>query len=151
MEHITKSQVKLVRSLQHKKFRDELGLFVAEGDFNAEYPFDPYAQFHRRRESGRETSDRQDRFLEPGEGSQRDGDGRPGQAGSLFPISESCRTGGGRRDFHCGRDFHDRLQGQFHAGLDQRNLYPCGDAYPYVYRLRQPCRRGAKRGGRVLQ
>lgn len=32
MEHITKSQVKLVRSLQHKKFRDELGLFVAEGD-----------------------------------------------------------------------------------------------------------------------
>ena len=32
MEHITKSQVKLVRSLQQKKFRDELGLFVAEGD-----------------------------------------------------------------------------------------------------------------------
>jgi len=31
MEHISKSQIKLVRSLQHKKFRDELGLFVAEG------------------------------------------------------------------------------------------------------------------------
>ena len=32
MEHITKSQLKLVRSLQQKKFRDELGLFVAEGE-----------------------------------------------------------------------------------------------------------------------
>ena len=32
MEKISKSQVKLVKSLQHKKFRDELGLFVAEGD-----------------------------------------------------------------------------------------------------------------------
>lgn len=32
MEHISKAQVKLVRSLQLKKFRDELGLFVAEGD-----------------------------------------------------------------------------------------------------------------------
>lgn len=32
MEHISKAQIKLVRSLQHKKFRDELGLFVAEGD-----------------------------------------------------------------------------------------------------------------------
>ena len=31
MEHISKSQIKLVRSLQVKKFRDELGLFVAEG------------------------------------------------------------------------------------------------------------------------
>ena len=32
MTHISKAQIKLVRSLQHKKFRDELGLFVAEGD-----------------------------------------------------------------------------------------------------------------------
>ena len=32
MEQISKSQVKLVRSLQQKKFRDELGLFVAEGE-----------------------------------------------------------------------------------------------------------------------
>ena len=31
MEKISKAQVKLVRSLQQKKFRDELGLFVAEG------------------------------------------------------------------------------------------------------------------------
>ena len=31
MEHISKAQVKLVKSLQQKKFRDELGLFVAEG------------------------------------------------------------------------------------------------------------------------
>ena len=29
---ISKAQIKLVRSLQQKKFRDELGLFVAEGD-----------------------------------------------------------------------------------------------------------------------
>lgn len=29
--HISKAQIKLIRSLQHKKFRDELGLFVAEG------------------------------------------------------------------------------------------------------------------------
>ena len=32
MQHISKAQIKLIRSLQHKKFRDELGLFVAEGD-----------------------------------------------------------------------------------------------------------------------
>ena len=32
MEKVTKSQVKLVKSLQLKKFRDELGLFVAEGE-----------------------------------------------------------------------------------------------------------------------
>ena len=32
MEKVSKSQVKLVKSLQLKKFRDELGLFVAEGD-----------------------------------------------------------------------------------------------------------------------
>lgn len=32
MAHISKAQIKLVRSLQHKKFRDELSLFVAEGD-----------------------------------------------------------------------------------------------------------------------
>lgn len=32
MEHISKSQIKLVRSLQQKKFRDKLGLFIAEGD-----------------------------------------------------------------------------------------------------------------------
>lgn len=32
MEKIAKSQVKLVKSLQIKKFRDELGLFVAEGE-----------------------------------------------------------------------------------------------------------------------
>ena len=32
MEKISKAQVKLVRSLQQKKFRDELGLFLAEGD-----------------------------------------------------------------------------------------------------------------------
>ena len=32
MEHVSKAQIKLVRSLQHKKFRDEHGLFVAEGD-----------------------------------------------------------------------------------------------------------------------
>ena len=31
MEKISKAQVKLVKSLQQKKFRDELGLFVAEG------------------------------------------------------------------------------------------------------------------------
>ena len=32
MEHILKAQVKFVRSLQLKKYRDEHGLFVAEGD-----------------------------------------------------------------------------------------------------------------------
>ena len=32
MEKISKSQVKLVKSLQLKKFRDETGLFVAEGE-----------------------------------------------------------------------------------------------------------------------
>ena len=32
MEHITKAQVKFIRSLQQKKFRDEYGLFVAEGE-----------------------------------------------------------------------------------------------------------------------
>lgn len=32
MEHISKNQIKLVRSLQQKKFRDESGLFVAEGE-----------------------------------------------------------------------------------------------------------------------
>ena len=32
MEKISKAQIKLVRSLQQKKFRDELGLFVAEGN-----------------------------------------------------------------------------------------------------------------------
>ena len=32
MEKISKSQVKLVKSLQVKKYRDELGLFVAEGE-----------------------------------------------------------------------------------------------------------------------
>ena len=32
MIQITKAQVKLVRSLQQKKYRDETGLFVAEGD-----------------------------------------------------------------------------------------------------------------------
>ena len=32
MEKISKAQVKLVRSLQQKKFRDESGLFVAEGE-----------------------------------------------------------------------------------------------------------------------
>lgn len=32
MEKISKAQVKKVRSLQQKKFRDELGLFLAEGD-----------------------------------------------------------------------------------------------------------------------
>lgn len=32
MEHINKNQIKLVRSLQQKKFRDESGLFVAEGE-----------------------------------------------------------------------------------------------------------------------
>ena len=32
MEKISKSQVKLVKSLQLKKYRDELGLFVAEGE-----------------------------------------------------------------------------------------------------------------------
>ena len=32
MEKISKSQVKLIKSLQIKKFRDELGLFVAEGE-----------------------------------------------------------------------------------------------------------------------
>ncbi|MBQ8994667.1 MAG: hypothetical protein IJ091_02520, partial [Oscillospiraceae bacterium] len=29
---VSKAQIKQVRSLQQKKFRDELGLFVAEGD-----------------------------------------------------------------------------------------------------------------------
>lgn len=29
---VSKAQIKLVRSLQQKKFRDELGLFIAEGD-----------------------------------------------------------------------------------------------------------------------
>ena len=32
MEKISKSQVKLIKSLQLKKYRDELGLFVAEGE-----------------------------------------------------------------------------------------------------------------------
>lgn len=32
MVHVSKAQIKLVRSLQLKKFRDELGLFVAEGE-----------------------------------------------------------------------------------------------------------------------
>ena len=32
MEKVSKSQIKLVKSLQIKKYRDELGLFVAEGD-----------------------------------------------------------------------------------------------------------------------
>lgn len=32
MEHISKAQIKLVRSLQMKKYRDELGLFIAEGN-----------------------------------------------------------------------------------------------------------------------
>ena len=32
MKKISKAQIKLVRSLQQKKFRDELGLFVAEGE-----------------------------------------------------------------------------------------------------------------------
>lgn len=32
MEHISKAKIKLIRSLQQKKFRDELGLFVAEGE-----------------------------------------------------------------------------------------------------------------------
>ena len=32
MDKISKAQVKLVRSLQQKKFRDETGLFVAEGE-----------------------------------------------------------------------------------------------------------------------
>jgi TrmH family RNA methyltransferase len=32
MEKITKAQVKLVKSLQQKKFRDELDLFIAEGE-----------------------------------------------------------------------------------------------------------------------
>ena len=32
MEHVTKAQVKFVRSLQLKKNRDESGLFVAEGE-----------------------------------------------------------------------------------------------------------------------
>ena len=32
MEKVSKSQVKLIKSLQYKKFRDELGLFVAEGE-----------------------------------------------------------------------------------------------------------------------
>ena len=31
MAPISKAHIKLIRSLQHKKFRDELGLFVAEG------------------------------------------------------------------------------------------------------------------------
>lgn len=31
MAPISKAQIKLIRSLQHKKYRDELGLFVAEG------------------------------------------------------------------------------------------------------------------------
>ena len=32
MKKITKAQVKLIKSLQQKKYRDELGLFVAEGE-----------------------------------------------------------------------------------------------------------------------
>lgn len=32
MDKISKAQVKLIKSLQQKKFRDELGLFVAEGE-----------------------------------------------------------------------------------------------------------------------
>lgn len=36
MTTISKAQVKLVRSLQHKKFRDQTGLFVAEGEKCAE-------------------------------------------------------------------------------------------------------------------
>ena len=32
MEHISKAQIKFIRSLQQKKYRDESGLFVAEGE-----------------------------------------------------------------------------------------------------------------------
>ena len=32
MERISKAQIKLIRSLQQKKYRDETGLFVAEGE-----------------------------------------------------------------------------------------------------------------------
>lgn len=32
MDHLSKAQIKQIRSLQQKKFRDELGWFVAEGD-----------------------------------------------------------------------------------------------------------------------
>ena len=32
MEKISKAQVKLIKSLQQKKYRDELGFFVAEGE-----------------------------------------------------------------------------------------------------------------------
>ena len=31
MEHISKAQIKFIRSLQQKKYRDESGMFVAEG------------------------------------------------------------------------------------------------------------------------
>lgn len=31
MEHISKSQIKFIRSLQQKKYRDESGMFIAEG------------------------------------------------------------------------------------------------------------------------
>ena len=62
MEKISKSQIKLVRSLQMKKFRDETGLFVAEGEkcveelrkgFEVEY----YIQTDEGEEKGRMTED----------------------------------------------------------------------------------------------
>ncbi len=49
--HVSKAQIKMVRSLQQKKFRDQLGLFVAEGHkcieelqkrFRLEYLFSEY-------------------------------------------------------------------------------------------------------------
>ena len=32
MERVSKTQIKLIKSLQQKKYRDETGLFVAEGE-----------------------------------------------------------------------------------------------------------------------
>lgn len=57
MERISKSQIKLVRSLQQKKYRDETGLFVAEGDKCVEELLKSFelVQFYREGENATRT------------------------------------------------------------------------------------------------
>ena len=50
MEKISKAQIKLVRSLQQKKYRDETGLFVAEGEKCVEELRKGFALVHLYRE-----------------------------------------------------------------------------------------------------
>ena len=57
MQHVSKAQIKLVRSLQQKKFRDEKGLFVAEGEKCVEElrkGFELYLLFNRDNATERE-------------------------------------------------------------------------------------------------